>query len=288
MVDDLGSLTGVAKTALGVAVVRARESLREDRLFSDPYAQRFLDAAPAAFSEQGMPSRASANLGSVGNLGSAVAFHAALRTRFFDDYLLAAAGADCRQVVLLAAGLDTRSFRLAWSAPVTVFELDLPELFAFKEKSLTGAVPAPECERQIVPVDLREDWPESLLAAGFDPAIPTAWLAEGLLLYLTLDEAVRLMRSVTDLSAPASQLAFEQGGISDPATLAKAASMPAMYEYTSLWKGGLGGDAPGWLRQHAWQPHIHDRADVASTYGRCVPNEAAGTFLTATRTGGAA
>ncbi|MEN3537627.1 class I SAM-dependent methyltransferase [Microbispora sp. ZYX-F-249] len=282
--EPQGALEGVAKTALGMAMVRARESLKDDRLFDDPYAQRFLDAVPGAF--PGPPvSEDLAKGGPQASLGAVFAFHGVLRTRFFDDYLLAATAAGCTQVVLLAAGLDTRAFRLPWPRGVRVFELDLPEVFAFKETVLDGAGALPVCERRVVPADLRESGVGELVAAGFAHAVPTAWLAEGLLLYLTADEVTRLLTEIGELSRPGSRLAFEHGGIADSAVLARTRGLTTMDEFTSLWRGGLREDAPGWLGRHGWRPQIHDRADVASSYGRPVPGPSGGGFLTAIRTG---
>jgi methyltransferase (TIGR00027 family) len=271
------SLTSMAKTALGMARVRAQESRRPDRLFDDPYAQAFLAAAPGAFPEQ------PAVVGGLAWLGAAFFFHGVIRTRFFDDYLLAATAAGCRQVVLLAAGLDTRAFRLAWPDKVGLFELDLPEMLAFKEPVLAAQHAVPQCERVVLPADLREDWPATLATVGFQPTRPTAWLAEGLLIYLSAEEAARLLTAVGELSAPGSQLAFEHGNIADSPLLAQARAMPAMAPVTSLWKGGLGAHAPDWLTRHGWQAHTHDRATLATTYGRAVPASSNGGFLTAVR-----
>jgi methyltransferase (TIGR00027 family) len=278
-----GSLRGVGKTALGVAAVRARESQRKDRLFNDPYAQRFVDAAPGAFPGEPTSAGNLATLGPLASLGEVFFFHAVVRTRFFDDYLITATAAGCRQVVLLAAGLDARAFRLPWPDGVRVFELDLPGVLVFKEAVLAGCGAVPGCTRTVVPADLREDWATELVAAGFDRAAPTAWLAEGLLLYLTADEAARLLTETGELSAPDSQLSFEHGTIADTALLTQARAMPAMAQYTSLWKGGLGVDAPGWLSRHGWQPQLHDRAELAASYGRPVPGPSSGGFLTAVR-----
>lgn len=276
-----GSLKGVAKTALGVAMLRAREGRRDDRLFNDPYAQGFLDAAPGAFPEEPTSAEDLAALGPLASLGAVFAFHGVLRTRFFDDYLLTASAAGCAQVVLLAAGLDTRALRLPWPGGVRVFELDLPEVFAFKEAVLVACDAVLTCERSIVPVDLRESWTGELVATGFNPTAPTAWLAEGLLIYLAADEAARLLTAVGELSRPGSQIAFEHGGIANSALLAQTRGMPTMDQYTSLWKGGLGEDAPGWLSRHGWQPQLHDLAELAAAYGRPVPGPSSGGLLTA-------
>ena len=282
--DQHGPLRGVGKTALGMALVRAQESRREDRLFDDPYAQAFADAAAGAFSAEPAAAGEWTRGGPLARLGEVFAFHAAIRTRFFDDYLLGAAAAGCRQVVLLAAGLDSRAFRLPWPAGVRLFELDLPDVIGFKETALARRDAKPACERTVIPADLRGPWPARLTAAGFERAARTAWLAEGLLLYLTAGEAVGLLTDIGDLSAPGSQLSFEHGSIAGSALFTQARTLPGMAQYTALWKGGLGEDAPGWLARHGWQPQFHDRARLAAAYGRPAPQASDGGFLTAVRT----
>jgi len=281
-VGTSGPLRGVGKTALGVARVRARESRRNDRLFDDPYAQAFVDAAPGAYPEDPRTAEQRAALGPLAAFGAAFYSHAVIRTRFYDDYLTAAASAGCGQVVLLAAGLDTRAFRLAWPDGVRLYELDQSEVLAFKEPVLAARDAAPRCDRVTVPADLRADWPARLIAAGFDPARPAAWLAEGLLIYLTPAEAERLLTAVTSLSAPGSQLAFEHNPAGRDTLTARAAQVPAMRQYAELWKGGLA-DAPGWLTSHGWRTQFHALAAVGSSCSRPVPDSASSGFLTATR-----
>jgi methyltransferase (TIGR00027 family) len=279
-VGSPGALRGVGKTALGVARVRALESRREDRLFDDPYAQAFVDAAPGAFPEE-RPAR-EPGVGALRELGAAFSAHAVIRTRFYDDWLTAAVGEDCGQVVLLAAGLDTRAFRLGWPAGTPVFEVDLPDVLAFKEAVLASCGAAPRCERVTVAADLRGDWAAELVAAGFDRARPAAWLAEGLIIYLTAAEAGRLLGTVGDLSGPGGQLAFEHSPAGADAVTARARQLPAMRPYTALWKGGLG-DAPGWLHEHGWRPRFHELATLGRSYRRPVPGPARSGFLTAMR-----
>jgi methyltransferase (TIGR00027 family) len=278
-------LPGMGGTALGMARVRAHESRRPDRLFDDPYAEAFLAASPDALPEEragGSPLSA---------VGALFQFHGALRTRFFDDYLLTAAGAGCLQVVLLAAGLDTRAFRLDWPEGVRLFELDLPEVLRFKEEVLAARGAVPRCRRAVLPVDLRESgpegWPAGLTGAGLDPARPTAWLVEGLLIYLSPEEARRLLGTASELSAAHSQLAFEYRESVDDSFLERARAIPGMRHYTSLWKGGLGADAPEWLARHGWRARLQDRAAVAASYGRAAPERSGGSFLTAVRDGAA-
>jgi methyltransferase (TIGR00027 family) len=272
--------TGVGKTALGVAMVRAEESRRSDRLFDDPYAAAFLAAAPGVFNRE--ERAATTDVGGMTGWGAAFWSHAVIRTRFFDDYLLDTAGRGIRQVVLLAAGLDTRAYRLAWPADVCLFELDLPQVLDFKQRVLQEQAAVPRCDRRAIAVDLREDWTRPLTEAGLNPDQPTAWLLEGLLVYLSGDEAAHLLATVGELSAAGSRVAFEFEDLGSDSLRAQARTAPAMAEYTALWKGGLPG-APGWLAEHGWRPEAHNRAEVTAGYGRAVSGSSAGGFVTAAR-----
>jgi methyltransferase (TIGR00027 family) len=272
-------LAGVSETALGAAEMRAEESRRTDRLFDDPYAAAFVEAAPPLFPD--IPSIA--DDAALAALIEASITGVAIRTRFYDDYLSAASAAGCSQVVLLAAGLDTRAFRLGWPAGVRVFEIDLPGIFAFKERVLAGLGAIPRCERTVVAVDLREDWPTRLIAAGFEPSVPTAWAAEGLLAYLSNDDAVRLLSAVGDLSMSVSQLSFEYDDFADNSALSEVRAMQGMQEVASMWHGGLSQNPVEWLREHDWHVRTSDLATLAATYGRPLSGNPAGGYLIATR-----
>ncbi|MCU1456171.1 MAG: methyltransferase [Actinomycetia bacterium] len=278
MSQDPAAVEGVGATALGAAMMRAQESSRSDRLFDDPYAASFVAAAPPPFED--VPDAGDGELAAL-----EAAFRAAMvvRTCFFDEYLVSAVSSGCRQVVLLAAGLDTRAFRLAWPQGTRLFELDLPEVFTFKEAVLSRHGADPGCERTIVAVDLRHEWPSTLREAGFDPTVPTAWTAEGLLAYLTHEEAARLLTDVGELSAAGSQLAFEQSSFASDSVLDDARNLQAMEQVSSMWKGGLNADAAAWLEPRGWEVHALERSEVAAKLGRHMPGESAGGFLTATR-----
>ena len=129
---------GVGLTALAVADARARETDRPDRLFDDPFAHLFIDHAGAAFTP--VPSEGGVDIRAMR------AEYVAIRTRYFDDALLTATAAGCRQVVLLAAGLDTRAFRLAWPGATHLFELDVPDVLAFKSRVLDAHQAQPTSE----------------------------------------------------------------------------------------------------------------------------------------------
>jgi methyltransferase (TIGR00027 family) len=239
-------------------------------LFEDPYAGAFFRAGQALFSAEERGD----------GLGRVFAEQVAIRTRFFDDFL---AGAD--QVVLLAAGLDARAFRLDWPEGTRLFELDLPDVLEFKDSVLAARSAEPRCERVVVPVDLRDDWPAALREAGFAPGRPTAWLAEGLLVYLDYDDAARLLADVTALSAPGSRISFEHRPQADRDGLLQRARAVANGEsVTSLWKGGLGGTAPEWLAEHGWRPETFSRAELAAGYGRPSEDPASGGFVTGVKT----
>jgi methyltransferase (TIGR00027 family) len=260
---------GVGRTALGMARVRAEESVRPDRLFDDPYARAFVDAAPGALPDGAAPG---------GGLMAGVLHGAVIRTRFYDEALLDACAGGCRQVVIVAAGLDSRAFRLPWPDGVRVLEIDQPDVLAFKEQVLAGAGAVPGCRRVPVAADLRHDWPARLVAAGFRPAEPTVWLVEGLLVYLTADEAATLLRAIGVHSAAGSRLACDlQGTGTGERPTARFARLAAM------WKGGLGRATAQWLAEDGWQVRVDLRDAVAESYGRPAPAPSDGGYIVATR-----
>jgi methyltransferase (TIGR00027 family) len=252
------SLPAVARTAVWVAGMRAAEGGRTDRLVDDRFAGLFVAAAGTGVA----PDLASMPTGTSEFL--------AIRTRFFDDQARAAATAGVRQVVLLAAGLDCRAFRLDWPDGVRLFELDLPEMFAFKEPVLTSAGAVARCARVVVGADLRGRWADALGAAGFDPGAATGWLAEGLLPYLQSVESDRLLATVTGLSPPGSRLAFDY-------LEATATGRPAMCA-TSEAVRSMGArlvsmvDSPAdWLAGHGWRAGFFRVPALGEHYGRPLP-----------------
>jgi methyltransferase (TIGR00027 family) len=275
--DD--SLGEVGATALGAAEMRAEESGRSDRLFDDPYAAAFVAAAPPLFPELD----SIADDPEIARLKTAFSSDIVVRTRFFDEHLSTACRTGCDQVVILGAGLDTRAFRLDWPDGVHLFEVDLPEVLAFKEHVLTQERAVPRCLRTTVGSDLRADWLSCLARNGFAPESRTAWLAEGLLAYLSNDEAVRLLDAIGHLSAVGSELSFEHDEFAGDATLVRARAAPALRQVTSMWQGGLTAYAPDWLRAHHWNVRSYDRSRLAREYARATPDHSTARFLIATR-----
>ncbi|MFF3073459.1 SAM-dependent methyltransferase [Kitasatospora sp. NPDC057904] len=268
--DTPQALSPVSRTALSVARVRAYESARPDALFVDPYATAFVTAA-------GM--EAAASRPGLSGLAKGLVAHGILRTRFYDDRLLAAAADGAEQVVLLAAGLDTRAYRLDWPAGTRVFELDLDPVLDFKQTVLDDAGAVPVGHRTALPADLLDPrWPERLVAAGFDPARRSAWLAEGLLVYFTAEEAAGLFTAVAALAAPGSRLLLERGR-----DVSRTPHDPALAHVTGLWRGGLGPDTHHWLDRHGWTAGLTALDQIADSYGRPLSGPSTGGFIEAVR-----
>lgn len=217
---DLASSVGA--TATMVAAARAAATRRPQPVISDPFAEPLVRAVGLdVFTRMASGELDSDDVDDgVGFPRMADTF--AARARFFDDYFADATGAGLRQVVIVASGLDARPYRLSWPAGTTVYEIDQPEVIDFKTSTLSklGAVPA--IEHRPVGIDLRQDWPAALQAAGFDPAQPTAWLAEGVLIgFLPPEAEVRLLDNVIALSAKGSRLAADYGTITGPSEQAQ-------------------------------------------------------------------
>lgn len=201
--DDTWDITeGVGATALGVAWARSQEAASSCPLFTDSYAQRFIDAAVAR-GWQLPPAHMVERIRSISN-------YAASRTKWFDDFFITAGANGVVQAVILAAGLDARAWRLPWATDSVVYEIDQPKVLAFKAETLANDHPA--ARYVAVPVDLRQDWPKALRDAGFDAQEPTVWAAEGLLPYLPADAQDLLFERIHELSAPGSRIGVESFG----------------------------------------------------------------------------
>lgn len=206
---DLASSVGA--TATLVAAARAMASRGPDRLIDDPFAEPLVRAVGIPFFVDMLDGRI--DLSKFGEDGAdrarAMIAGQAMRTKFFDEYFAAATARGIRQAVTLASGLDSRAYRLAWPPDTVVYEIDQPAVIEFKTGTLARLGAEPAATRRAVGMDLRDDWPAALLAAGFDASVPTAWLVEGLLIYLPPEVQDRLLGTVTALSAPGSAVATE-------------------------------------------------------------------------------
>jgi methyltransferase (TIGR00027 family) len=206
--DTWDLATSVGVTATGVAASRALASKQADPLITDPYADALVKAVGLEHSIRLADGDLNVDDDPLTNTGR-ICEQIAVRTRFFDDFFTQATAAGIRQAVILASGLDTRAYRLPWPRDAVVFEIDQPQVLEFKTSVLDGLGATAPARHQTVAIDLRDDWPTALRDSGFDPSVPTAWIAEGLLIYLPPDAQDRLFDNITALSAPGSRLATE-------------------------------------------------------------------------------
>lgn len=216
--DDTWDIaTSVGTTAVMVAAARAAETERDDALIRDPFARVLVTGAGGGVWDVMTDPQTRAKVDEADPDVAAIFEHMgnyqAVRTHFFDAYFADAVDAGIRQIVILASGLDSRAYRLQWPAGTTVYEIDQPKVLEYKAARLAEAGALPTATRVAVAVDLRHDWPAALREAGFDPGAPTAWLAEGLLMYLPADAQDRLFEQITALSATGSRVSAETVGV---------------------------------------------------------------------------
>jgi len=217
--DSWDIATSVGSTAVMVAAARARETESADPLIRDPYARALVAGAGAGMWENFLDDSVVERITSADPEAAAIfenmLGYQAVRTHFFDSFFANAAAAGIRQIVILASGLDSRAYRLEWPAGTVVYEIDQPKVLEYKAAALAECGAEPTCSRRAVAIDLRQDWPAALKAAGFDPGAPTAWLAEGLLMYLPAEAQDELFEQITALSATGSRLSAEAMGYRD-------------------------------------------------------------------------
>ncbi|MET9372122.1 class I SAM-dependent methyltransferase [Streptomyces griseoflavus] len=269
--DVEGVDAGVGLTALLVAAARAIETHRHDSLAQDTYAEHFVRAAPACAN---WPVRiAQVPDGDSDPLWGRFARYFGLRTRVIDDFVLRSVRTSARQVVLLGAGLDTRAFRLDWPSDCVVYEIDRAGVLAFKHQVLTDLSATPKAERVTVPVDLRADWVTALTTAGFDPAAPSVWLAEGLLFYLPGPAETYLIDTVDRLTTEGSTLAFEAKLEKDLQAYRDSPIYTATRERIGidllhLFDEGPRPDSAGDLTAKGWSTSMHTPFDFTRRFRR--------------------
>jgi O-methyltransferase involved in polyketide biosynthesis len=281
MTEDATARNSLAYTSRWAAAVRAYESQRPDALFNDPWAAALAGQEGAYW----LQSR-----------GSSVA-PMIIRTCYFDDFLgrvirltgcpeeggaprmrISRAGGPLpeqppapekglRQVVILAAGLDTRAYRLTWPAGTCIYELDQPAVLLYKQHVLDDAGARPTCPRRAVTADLAGDWQEALLAQGFNPACPSLWLAEGFTFYLPDEAIARILQGVSALAAPGSRLGFDcvnHATLTSPLT---HAWIEMQAREGAPWLGGLD-DPEGFLGGLGWTVALTQPGAEDANYGR--------------------
>jgi methyltransferase (TIGR00027 family) len=205
---DLASSVGA--TATMVAAGRALASRGPQPLLDDRFAEPLVRAVGHDFFTQLMNGDVTLDNSASPITPQQRREQIAVRTRFYDNFLLASTAGGARQVVILAAGLDARAYRLPWPTGTVVFEIDQPEVITFKAKTLATLGAEPTADHRAIGVDLRDDWVSALRESFFYPTLPTAWIAEGLLMYLPPEAQDQLLNQVAELSAPGSSIATEQ------------------------------------------------------------------------------
>jgi methyltransferase (TIGR00027 family) len=273
--DTWDITTSVGSTALFVAAARALEARIADPLAVDEYAAVFCRAAGGRWADVVNGEDTDSKLTSADFGTHFVAFQAA-RTRYFDDYFTRAAAAGVRQIVMLAAGLDSRAYRLSWPDRTVVYELDQPAVLDFKRAVLDDHGATARARRVEVAVDLRDDWASALRQAGFDPDAPAAFIAEGLLIYLPATAQGDLFRGIDALAAPGSHAGIEEG---DPlpapayeaAKSAEEADTDSDGTFFRLIYNQQFAKAADWFGDHGWDARATPLADQISGLGRPLP-----------------
>lgn len=257
--DDTWDLaSSVGATATMVAAARAIATNAPDPVIDDPFAAPLVRAVgvdfftklvDGEFNTEDLDEEAATGLTRFAN-------GMAARTRFFDDFFLDACRAGIRQAVILAAGLDSRAYRLPWPAGTVVFEIDQPQVIEFKTATLAEQGAVPTADRRAVAMDLRYDWPAALAESGFDATKPTAWIAEGLLGYLPPEAQDRLLDQLTELSAPGSRIGVE--GVPSTSAQDLDAIRARMQDFSDRWR------AHGFDLDFSELIFLGDRAEVTT------------------------
>jgi methyltransferase (TIGR00027 family) len=291
--DHWDIVSSVGYTALLVAGWRALHAVSPQPLVRDEYAKLFIAASQDPY--------LAGVLASPGTSVDETAFPRlyGVQTRFFDDFFSSAGEAGIRQAVIVAAGLDSRAYRLEWPEGTTVFEVDLPKVLEFKGRVLDEQGATPKARRREVGADLRTDWPAPLKAAGFDPEIPSAWSVEGILPYLTDDAQTELFTRISELCAPGSRVAVGALGtrLDHDQLEALEADHPGVnmsgdVDFSALTYEPKSNPAE-WLNAHGWAVEpVRNTLELQAGYGMTPPQVDVkidafmhSQYITATRSG---
>jgi methyltransferase (TIGR00027 family) len=254
-------MSPVGRTARWVAAQRAQESKRAERLFEDPLAE-------ALAGEDGFAMAAAAREMRPALPKDAPDPYIPIRTAFLDEALMRAATEGAlRQIVVLAAGLDARAFRLSWPPGTRLWELDRDEIFDHKEAVLRAAAARPTCERVVVRADLAHEWVTPLIRAGFDPIHPAAFLVEGLLPYLDAAAVDSLFGAIGQVAAPGSWIGLDVVGNSMLTSPYVTKFLAYLKQTGCPWHFGT--DEPeALLNQHGWSATVVCPGEPGAHFGR--------------------
>jgi methyltransferase (TIGR00027 family) len=283
--DSWDLANSVGATATMVAASRAVASRGPDALLDDPWADPLVRAVGLDIFIRIIDGEVNFEDDALMNRTTRI-HQMTVRTRFFDDFFTGATEDGVRQAVILASGLDTRAYRLPWPVGTVVYEIDQPQVIAFKTDTLAELGATPTAQRRTIAIDLREDWPAALREGGFDVTQPTAWSAEGLLPYLPPEAQDRLFDNVASLSAPGSRLATEH--VPDP----NAFTDERLQHITDRWRSfgfdlnagdlfyqGQRSVVVDYLSSHGWEVMAHPARELYARNGFEFPeNELAAAF----------
>jgi methyltransferase (TIGR00027 family) len=272
--DEWDIVSSVGYTALVVAGLRALHTTSAERLVRDEYAKHFITASRDPYLTALLADPETSECAAV------FARLYGVQTRFFDEFFLSAAEGGIRQAVIVAAGLDSRAYRLMWPSGTTVFEVDQPKILEFKVHVLAGQAAEPAAQRKDVAADLRDDWSIPLRAAGFDPHKPTAWSVEGVLPYLTSDAQDSLFSQLDHFSAAGSRLAIgalgsclNQGQLSTLEATYPGLNLPGDVDFSALTYDDENKiRSAEWLAEHGWAVDpVRTTLELQASYGRIPP-----------------
>lgn len=236
----LDSANFVPFSARLVAAMRAKEKLRDNPIFEDPFAESLAGSDAFKLLEQQFTEQDIAYL--------------AVRTRYFDDFILSAT-AEANQVVILGAGLDTRAFRLSLPASTVVYELDKSVIFDYKSSVLQAY--SPQCQRYAMEADLTQPWEHLLLEKDFKPNLPSIWLLEGLLMYLNPSVVDNIFSTISTLASAGSKLGLDMINV-------KALDYEPFKGYFQC-----GIDNPEeYLQSNGWEPIVIQPGDEQAHFNR--------------------
>lgn len=273
--DSWDITTSVGSTALFVATARALEAKKPEPLVVDPYAELFCRAVGGSWADV-LDGNASDHELLSDDFGLHFVNFQAARTKYFDAYFQRAAAAGARQVVILAAGLDSRAYRLPWPDGTTVYELDQPQVLDFKREVLAEHGVQPRAQRREIAVDLRDDWSAALRDNGFDPNLFSAWIAEGLLIYLPAAAQEQLFTGIDALASLGSHVAVEDGAPMPPdefrAKVEEERAAGDERPFFQLVYNERCAPAAEWFGEHGWTAIGTPLNDYLREVGRPIPD----------------
>ena len=233
-------MRAVSLTAQWTAAIRALESeYGDNRLFRDNLAYKLAEP-------DGFELLARYN-------GAGVREFVSIRTRFFDDAISdTVRRTSIRQVVLVAAGMDTRAFRLSWPDKVIIYEVDHKALLDEKNKRLLELCALPNSPRVEVVADLTQPWIGSLKKAGHNPTSSTLWVIEGLVFFLKSEHVSSLLMTLTEASTSNSRLIIDMPSESLLKNPVNQAFLAKLHNDGCPWQFGI--DTPEeFLHNHGWK-----------------------------------